>query len=304
MNLGFTYLALSGGELGDKPFNSLPAGGAAVLGLVFVATLLAAQSALLARLPSFQRVCTLLTGNDEWTSVRQLALATVVSFTVVCCVPLAALGQPPLLQALQSSPGAVSLITDGRGAAGMLRDQMYALTWTLMAAALAVGYGIRRNGPETLERLGLKRISIRQLGGAVLLTGLLLGLAQLADVGITRLWQGFGWPMTDLAAVEALFDPFISPLGAVVIGITAGVGEEVAVRGILQPRLGILLSNLFFTALHAYQYNWDGLFSVFLTGLALGFIRKQTSTTVSAIVHGGFDFVLVIAAVLQGGAGE
>ncbi|MCX7861282.1 MAG: hypothetical protein N2385_14415 [Chloroflexus sp.] len=40
-----------------------------------------------------------------------------------------------------------------------------------------------------------------------------------------------------------------------VIGVTAGLGEELGVRGVLQPRLGIWLSNLFFTSLHAFQYN-------------------------------------------------
>jgi membrane protease YdiL (CAAX protease family) len=160
--------------------------------------------------------------------------------------------------------------------------------------------GIRRNTIQTLDRLGLQRISILQLGAAVLLTALLLGLGELMDLGITRTWQAFGWKTTDASAVEALFSGFFSPVGAIVIGVTAGLGEEVAVRGILQPRLGILLSNCFFTAVHAYQYHWDALCSVFITGLVLGLIRKKTNTTVSAIVHGGFDFVLILMAIPKG----
>jgi len=86
----------------------------------------------------------------------------------------------------------------------------------------------------------------------------------------------------------------LSPPGAIVIGVTAGLGEELAVRGVLQPRLGILLSNVFFTSLHALQYNWDGLLSVFLLGLVLGVIRQRTNTTTSAITHGTYDAILVL----------
>jgi len=303
LNTTFSWLAIAGEPITNPPRQSLPPGGAALLAWIAAATLLAALSALLAWLPGFRRLCTPLTGNAEWTSVRTLALAVVVSFTLVACVPLLALGEPPMLLFLESSDAAASLLADARGAAGMLRDQMYSLSWTLVAATLAVGHGIRRNGRETLSRLGLRRVSIKQVGVAVLLTAALLGMMHVADLGITQVWQHFGWRMTDGRALEALFDPFISPLGAVVIGICAGVGEEVAVRGILQPRLGILLPNLLFTALHAYQYNWDGLLAVFLIGLVLGLIRKRTSTTVSAMVHGGYDFVLVILAVLESGSG-
>jgi membrane protease YdiL (CAAX protease family) len=52
--------------------------------------------------------------------------------------------------------------------------------------------------------------------------------------------------------------------------------------------------------MHAYQYHWDALCSVFITGLVLGLIRKKTNTTVSAIVHGGFDFVLILMAIPKG----
>jgi hypothetical protein len=231
-----------------------------------------------------------LSGTTEWTSVRLLALGTTVSLTLSCCIPLLILGEPPILLAMQRSAEFAAEITQNRGAEGMLRDNFYSLVWTLGGAMLAVGMG----------RLGLQRISILQLGVAVLLTALLLGLGELMDLGITRTWQAFGWKTTDASAVEALFSSYFTPLGAIIIGVTAGLGEEVAVRGILQPRLGILLSNCFFTAMHAYQYHWDALCSVFITGLVLGLIRKKTNTTVSAIVHGGFDFVLILMAIPKG----
>jgi membrane protease YdiL (CAAX protease family) len=83
-----------------------------------------------------------------------------------------------------------------------------------------------------------------------------------------------------------------------VIGVTAGLGEELAVRGVLQPRLGILLPNLLFASLHALQYNFEGLLSVFLVGLILGLIRRRTNTSTSAIVHGAYDFWLIMLTVV------
>jgi hypothetical protein len=45
--------------------------------------------------------------------------------------------------------------SDGRGQAGLLRDELYSLCWTLPAALFAVGYGVRRDLRAALQRLGL-----------------------------------------------------------------------------------------------------------------------------------------------------
>ncbi len=253
-----------------------------------------ALAAVLARVPACRRLCDVPAGSNEWTSVHTLALATVLSFTVGCCAPLLVLGEAPLLLMVGQPGGLDALLGQGRGAVGMNLDALYALCWILAAAALAVGYGVRRDWAGTLDRLGLRRVSRRQVGFALGLTALIVAAMSGVDFAITHVWLWMDWPTTDADAFKALMAPLITPTGAVVIGITAGVGEEVAVRGILQPRLGILLSNALFTSLHAYQYNWDALISVFLIGLILGVIRKRTNTTVSAIVHGSYDFVLVL----------
>jgi hypothetical protein len=70
------------------------------------------------------------------------------------------------------------------------------------------------------------------------------------------------------------------------------------VRGALQPRLGLLLSNLFFVSLHAFQYGFDALLSVFIVGLVLGIVRARSNTTTSSIVHGLYDFILVMISAL------
>jgi uncharacterized protein len=72
----------------------------------------------------------------------------------------------------------------------------------------------------------------------------------------------------------------------------------VTTRGLLQPRLGILLPNLAFTAAHAFQYAPDALISVFVTGLILGLIRSRSNTSTAAIVHGSYDFFVILSDVL------
>ena len=59
------------------------------------------------------------------------------------------------------------------------------------------------------------------------------------------------------------------------------------------------MPNIFFTSLHAMQYGFDGLLSVFMVGMILGLVRKRTNTSTSAIVHGTYDFILVVATMMQ-----
>jgi membrane protease YdiL (CAAX protease family) len=137
--------------------------------------------------------------------------------------------------------------------------------------------------------------------------GVALGVALAAiatfglDPAITWLWQAMGWHTTNVAVFGDLMSHVTNPAGAVLIGVTAGIGEEMVVRGLLQPRIGLIGSNLAFTAFHALQYGPDGLLSVFLIGLALGVIRSKSNTTTSAIVHGVYDFTLVMASAIVGG---
>lgn len=299
LNLLYTVWALLGSDSDLAEPASLPPATLRPLALVAGLSVLAALAALPARLAMARRLCGAEAHAGEWTSVRTLALSATLAGALLYCVPLLVLGAPPVLLALALSP---DFLDADRGVVGVHLDALYALCWTLVAAALAVGYGITRNGSETLARLGLHRVSRREVAAALGLTVLLLGAMWGVGLGIESTWQFFQWPATDVQAFSAAVAPFINPLGAVVIGVTAGMGEEIAVRGILQPRLGIWLSNLLFTAVHAYQYHWDALLSVFLVGFALGLIRKRSNTTVCIIVHGAYDFVLVLGEYLWGGA--
>lgn len=268
---------------------------------ILVASIVAVGVAALGFLPAVRRRLSRILPIDPASFVHMVALVAVVAFTLLDIVPLIILGAPPLLTLVADATQQGANFASG-DASGQLRSTVYGLIWTMPGTILAVGYTVRRSLREALTRLGLVRPTLRQvlvgIGAAVLLAA----GAQILGYAIDQLWGALGWPKTDNEAFSELLAFAFSPLGAVIIGVTAGLGEESALRGVLQPRLGILLSNLFFTSLHAFQYNWDSMLVVFLVGTALGLIRKRTNTTTSAITHGLYNFILIMLTVLFPGA--
>jgi membrane protease YdiL (CAAX protease family) len=278
----------SGGGLGEMDLGAV--GG--VLGVSAVGLLLG--------------VVTLLPPVRQWTSqllplnpdsfVHGIALALVTSLSLTLLAPLIITGLPPLLsdafmQMIESS--------GGLDAQSNLLATVYVLVWTVPLAIFAVGYGVQRDFTASLLRLGFVRPTGQQVLLAIGVAVALVVAAIYIDKAITLLWNAMGWPLTDGEAFSKLIAFAFTPVGAVVLGISAGLGEELGVRGILQPRLGILLSNLLFASMHALQYGWDGVLVVFLLGAVFGVLRNYTNTTTSAIAHGLYDFLLVMMAIYE-----
>lgn len=238
---------------------------------------------------------------DPDSFVHTVALAAVVTLALESFVPLIVTGEPALIALISGMlDGGVDL---GVGAGDTLRGELYGLFWILVGALFAVGLGVKRDLRAALRRLGLVRPGGTQvIQGVAIGLGLVFAVAVLS-MGIDWLWRHMGWTTSGGTGFDEAFGtllaPFLTPVGAVVLGLSAGLGEEVAVRGVLQPRMGVLLSNLLFTGLHAFQYHWDSLLVVFLLGSVLGLIRRRTNTTTSVIVHGVYDFVLVMAMMAQ-----
>jgi membrane protease YdiL (CAAX protease family) len=224
-------------------------------------------------------------------------LVGLIQFTIISLAPLIVLaGQPPLLLIIAQDPSSLGL---DRSTSGQLLDMFYSLAWTLPFALLAAGVPLKRDLTAGLARLGLQPLARRDLA---LIAGLAVGLVIVLfplDWLTSWVWELNGWTRTDSTALERLFEAHSSASGAFSVGITAGLGEELVVRGLLQPRLGWFLPNLAFTAAHAYQYGVDGLISVFVTGAVLAWARQRWNTTASALTHGIYDFILVIGGVLQ-----
>jgi membrane protease YdiL (CAAX protease family) len=258
---------------------------------------------LLGYTPAVRRLAARVLPLDPESFVHATALATVLGLTIIAFVPLIILGQPPLLLLT----GLPAELKQGQGEAQVdaeeLRATVYGFVWLVPCTVIGVGYPMRRTFANTLQRLGLARPTTRHLiVAAIAIPLLVLGVSGLG-AAVDEIWTHYGWPRTDETKFNELMRFALSRAGAVIIGVTAGIGEELVVRGMLQPRLGILLSNVFFASLHALQYNWDSLAIVFLVGLTLGVVRKYTNTTTSAIVHGGYDFTLVLIDALQSAGG-
>jgi len=233
---------------------------------------------------------------DPDSFVHAVGLVLVLALILVPSVPLIVNGAPPFL-----SEHLLPLYA-GQSPDELARTQIYSLLFIIYGSFLAVGLFFRRTFAETLERLAFVRPTASQvLFGLGMSVALVLGIG-LLDRAIAEIWQILGWPGTDQEAYALLFSGMLTPVGAVTAAVSAGVGEELAVRGVLQPVFGIVLSSLVFAALHAWQYSWDALLSVFLAGLAFGWIRRRANTTTSAIAHGAYDLVL-LAALAAGIAG-
>lgn len=171
----------------------------------------------------------------------------------------------------------------------------------VLFAALAVagvGLHVRRDWRDTIRRLKLGGLSGRQLvwAGGVLVVLLAI------QAGTSQAWQ-----LLDPAGYERVggltdvfIGPFLSPLGAITVGLTAGIGEELLFRGALQPRFGLVLTTLLFTFAHAQYSLSPALIAIFVVGYGLGAIRNRINTTAAILVHAGFNFLQVMAVTYLG----
>jgi membrane protease YdiL (CAAX protease family) len=84
-----------------------------------------------------------------------------------------------------------------------------------------------------------------------------------------------------------------TPIGALVLGASTGIGEELLFRGAIQPRYGIILTSALWALLHTqYQFSFVilGLFGV---GILFGLIRKYVGTTAVVIAHAVYNIAVV-----------
>ncbi|MBY0451318.1 MAG: CPBP family intramembrane metalloprotease [Cyanobacteria bacterium] len=178
--------------------------------------------------------------------------------------------------------------------------------WTLLSMMLisVVGAGLfnNRNLTSTLERLGfLPETDFSGTGPfwkKVLIftaVGLLLSLF-LYYVGLYFLKPQY----PQLYALDHAFNQAITPhnipvfhqiLGILTIALCAGIGEELLLRGLMQPVLGIGLTTVVFTLMHPH-YGLSGLLLIIaLLGLIFGLIRQRYGIVAAIVTHFAYDFV-------------
>ncbi len=169
-----------------------------------------------------------------------------------------------------------------------------ALALTLLAFA-GVGLGVRRSLRETFERLRLVWPGSREVKTAVV-----------AAIGLVFLQTALGavWMTVAPDSLEEinrlsklLLGEFFNPWGALVLGLSAGISEELVFRGALQPRFGLLVTSALFALVHSQYLFSFAVIIVFLLGLVLGIVRNKVNTTASILTHALYNTTLVLLAV-------
>jgi uncharacterized protein len=177
---------------------------------------------------------------------------------------------------------------------GAWYELIYSVGWTAAMCLVAVGFPVWVKLPHALARLGLTwpgwRAVALGIGVSVTMVPVFLGVDHVASAAV----QALGLQPTSTAWMEQLFGHSFGLAGALAAAVSAGVGEELIWRGVIQPRYGLVPAAVGFAAMHAFQYGPDGLITVLLAGLVLGVVRWRFNTTVSAITHTGYDLWLLL----------
>jgi membrane protease YdiL (CAAX protease family) len=165
------------------------------------------------------------------------------------------------------------------------------------AAFLGVGLSIRRTLSESLKRLGLRVPTSEDVTMGV---GIGIGL-YVFTLGFGIVWQRLTPPsqleqQTQASQQLALsFDTL--PL-AVLLSAASGIGEEILMRGALQPVFGLVTTSVFFALLHTQYLITPGLLLIFGISLGLGWLRLRHSTTAAVIAHFVYNFIQLALLVL------
>ncbi len=251
---------------------ALVMGGLALFGAV--------ASGLLVLRPVSNPLCRLVFANEEPTHALRLTLRLFVG-GIVLALPAWYTVRDLISDVLVRDSAAFERSLWGPSIVGMV-----------VLALASVGFRLRRDFPATLERLGLAPLRASDL---LWIAGGLAGLVAL-NGGLDAVQQRFfpALAASDTAITKAIVAHF-GPAQMLMLGLSAGVGEELTMRGALQPRLGIGLTSLLFASLHV-QYSWFGMGTILLLGILLGLLRQRTSTTVAIAVHAIYDVISAFAA--------
>jgi membrane protease YdiL (CAAX protease family) len=207
------------------------------------------------------------------------------------CLVFGFLGLFPLLSVVQFQGEPPSAEAIGSVGVAEIVIQNVAL---LLLAYVAVGVRIWRSWPEATERLGIVRPDLRTIGIALAATLVALLVAAAFGLLAQQLDPTLGGSLDEV--VSQMTEQFQNPLGALILGASAGIGEEAVFRGALQPRYGIVIPSLLFMVLHGPQYGLNVLLlSLFAVSIILGLERKYVNTTAAMITHALFNALQVLA---------
>ena len=161
-------------------------------------------------------------------------------------------------------------------------------------AYIAVGFPYWRDLRAATARLGIVAPTPRAIGIAIAATFACFAVAAIAGLAS----QQFDPELTESLneVVDQMTAQVQNPVGAIVLGASAGIGEETIFRGALQPRYGIIIPSLLFTMLHGPQYGFNlALLGLLGVSIILGLLRQHVNTTAAMITHALYNAVQVLA---------
>ncbi|MFP4321947.1 MAG: type II CAAX prenyl endopeptidase Rce1 family protein [Anaerolineales bacterium] len=163
----------------------------------------------------------------------------------------------------------------------------------LLIPLMGVGLFIRRSPAQVLQRLGLTKLTwqglLVSLGATVFLI--------LFVFTVSILWQLVVSEETyqrQTEASEALAASVDEPGLAFTVAFTAGVGEEIAYRGALQPIFGFWFTTIFFVLSHTQYALTPATLIIFAVAAVFGLIRKYFNTTAAILTHFLYNFTLLM----------
>lgn len=174
----------------------------------------------------------------------------------------------------------------------MVTSLLINLLTFLGLAYVAVGYRNYRTGEEATARLGLTKPTAQQIQVGLLAVIPAFGFAIIGSI-LTNIFQP---EVVDRLGenIDNLTSGVQNPAGALLLGLAAGIGEEVLFRGALQPRFGIALSTGLWVLLHTqYELTWVML-GLALMGFLLGWLRNRYGTVAAIITHAVYNTLVVL----------
>jgi hypothetical protein len=161
-------------------------------------------------------------------------------------------------------------------------------------AYIAVGFPYWRDLRAATERLGIVLPDPRTIGISIAATFACFAVAAIAGLASQQFDPELSESLNEV--VDQMTAQVQNPIGAVVLGASAGIGEEAIFRGALQPRFGLIIPSLLFTMLHGPQYGFNlALLGLFGVSIILGLLRKHLNTTAAMITHALYNAVQVLA---------
>ena len=157
----------------------------------------------------------------------------------------------------------------------------------LLLAVFSVGLFTRRSPSAALERLGVVRPALWQLLVAAVVAGAFFAISQGGQHLQEQLDPALARRLEE--STSHYYAAISGIVGIAAIALAPGIAEESLFRGALQPRLGILLAAIAFTAVHTqYALTIDTLL-VFTLGCGLGVVRRFLNTTTAITAHAAYN---------------